>query len=318
MECPTCLLTDASKPEVLRYFWPEQDVVVELAEDGPCSFCRDVERYLDVDRLREERDEFFARAKRPIFLAYSGGKDSTATLYHLRRELDVPVIAVLFDNGFIPSEVLVYAQKVCDQLDAELIIDRQPGAGERLDRGFQRRLKVAFRGVRNDVCAPCSKTFMRRFHHMIIERGADSIVLGNNFWVHSPHTSGGEDPPFMTSTWDKRLLDGSVVHNINLPFASRITYGRTQEILAEIGFHQAAFRGYTTNCVLSDFQDYVREKDGQVTDWGREYLSLEVSSGYITRDEALAKLESAAGGYDLELMKRIEASLTGGDALGAI
>jgi len=318
MECSNCLLTSQSNLDVLEFFWPGRGLTVELAPDGPCSFCRDVAAYLDEDELAAERDQFFERATRPIFLAYSGGKDSTAALYHLRRELDLPVVAVLFDNGYIPSEVIDYAKRVCARLDAELIVDRQPPGKERLAVGFSRRLKVAFRGVRNDVCTACSKTFMSRFHRLVIERGSDSIVLGNNFWTHSPHTSGHSDPPTMRATWDKTLLSGEVVHNINLPFASRITYARTQEILEQVGFHEVSFSGYTTNCVLSDFQDHVRERDGQTTDWGREYLSLEVSSGYITREEALAKLGSQVRGPDPELMRRIEATLTTGAPLGKI
>ena len=318
MECPRCLLTSESNFDVLEFFWPGRGVRVNLAPDGPCSFCRDVDRYLDVDQLAEERDRFFEQARGPVFLAYSGGKDSTAALYHLRRELELPVVAVLFDNGFIPRAVLEYAQTVCAALDAELIIDREAEERERLPTGFARRLKVAFRGVRNDVCTACSKTFMSRFHRLMVERGSDSIVLGNNFWTHSPHTSGHAEPSHMLASWDKTLRDGRVVHNINLPFASRITYARTQEILDEIGFHRATFSGYTTNCVLSDFQDHVRERDGQTTDWGREYLSLEVSAGYITRDEARALLASDASGPDLELMARIEASLSDGAPLGPI
>ncbi|MCB9595684.1 MAG: hypothetical protein H6719_23380 [Sandaracinaceae bacterium] len=308
-ECPTCLLTSEASQDVFRFFWPDQEVRAALSADGPCSFCRDVARYLDPARLLAERDAFFERARRPVFLAYSGGKDSTAALHHLRRDLGVEVVAVLFDNGFIPDVVLEYARSVCDRLDAELVIDREPVGRERLQRGFARRLQVAFRGPRNDVCTVCSKTFLRRFHRMMVERGADSIALGNNFWSHSPHTSGHADPPHMTATWDRVLPGGEVLHNINLPFASRITLARTRAILDEIGFHDAKFTGYTSNCVLSDFQDHVRARDGQRTDWGREYLSLEVSAGYVTRAEALSMLDASRAGPDEALMARIEAAL---------
>lgn len=310
MDCPRCLLTSESTQDVFRFFWPDQEIRAELREGAPCSFCEDVMRWLDPERLRQERDAFFARAKRPVFLAYSGGKDSTAALYHLRRELRVETVAVIFDNGFIPSEVLEYAERVCAALGAELVIDRERPGDERLPRGFARRLKVAFRGPRNDVCTVCSKTFLRRFHRIMGERGADSIVLGNNFWAHSPHTSGGAPPPYMTASWERALPDGRVARHLNLPFASRITHARILAILGEIGFHGAKFSGYTSNCVLSDFQDYVRARDGQRTDWGREYLSLEVASGFMTRAEALEKLARAeAQGFDAALMARIEADL---------
>lgn len=309
LECPSCLLTSESTQDVLRFFWPDHDVRAVLRPDGPCSFCEASARWLDPARLAAERDEVLARARRPVLLAYSGGKDSTAALHHLRRDLGVETLAVLFDNGFIPTAVLEYAARITAELGAELVIDREAPGRERLRAGFARRLRVAFRGPRNDVCAVCSKTFLRRFHRIARERGADTIVLGNNFWAHSPHTSGGAAPPWMTASWSRELADGATLWHLNLPFASRITRARTREILDEIGFHDARFTGYTSNCVLSDFQDHVRARDGQPTDWGREYLSLEVSAGYLTRAEALEELGRARGAADAALMARIERAL---------
>lgn len=314
--CPRCLLRSDSQLEVLRFFWPAREFELEVPPGRPCSFCADVERYLDRDALRAEREAFLADATGPLFLAYSGGKDSTAALYHLRRELDVPVVAVLFDNGFIPAAVIDYARGVCAELGAELIVDAGDGGPRRrLRRGFARRLRVAFRGPHNDVCAICGKTFMRRFRQIMAARGADSIALGNNFWVHSPHTSPpGVGPDRMTATHRATHPDGRTVRRIHLTFAASITHRRIQAILDEIGFHDAGFTGYTTNCVLSDFQDHTRERDGQRTDWSREYLSLEVSAGYIEREDALALLDRRPA-WDEELMARVGAAVAEGRAL---
>jgi len=51
-----------------------------------------------------------------VLMAYSGGKDSTYTMYLLRKKYDLRVLAMSFDNGFISETAARNIRQVTDQL----------------------------------------------------------------------------------------------------------------------------------------------------------------------------------------------------------
>jgi tRNA(Ile)-lysidine synthase TilS/MesJ len=60
--------------------------------------------YIDKEvQLMEAFDKYKNRPYQ-VLLAYSGGKDSTFTLYKLREKFHVSVLAVTFDNGFLTEQ----------------------------------------------------------------------------------------------------------------------------------------------------------------------------------------------------------------------
>jgi len=141
------------------------------------------------------------------------------------------------------------------------------------------------------------------------KRGSERLVTGDAIWAASPHTSKNLDDTYMRAVSKIQMEDGSIIRKMNFLFGARIKYQRVKEILQEIGFHSYEFKGYTTNCVLSDFQDYVRFANGDATDYGREYLSLEVTAGYLSQSDAMSILGRKKLDNDHGLMSRIHDSL---------
>ncbi len=86
---------------------------VRINDEGLCNYCLQNnkvnqnisnEEYIEKEnQLMEAFDKYRDRPYQ-VVLAYSGGKDSTFTLYKLREKFDVSVLAVTFDNGFITEQ----------------------------------------------------------------------------------------------------------------------------------------------------------------------------------------------------------------------
>ena len=107
-----------------RCVLPETFPGISFDRDGVCNFCRD---FKGEDKLREEKEEYFAKFKDLIkqlkgggdydcSLPYSGGKDSTYTLYLLKEVFNLRVLAITFDNGFLSEQAFRNIRKVTENL----------------------------------------------------------------------------------------------------------------------------------------------------------------------------------------------------------
>lgn len=60
--------------------------------------------YIDKEKQLVEAFNEYKNRDYQVLLAYSGGKDSTFTLYKLREKFHASVLAVTFDNGFLTEQ----------------------------------------------------------------------------------------------------------------------------------------------------------------------------------------------------------------------
>ena len=95
-----------------RCLIPETHETLTFDERGICSVCRSREAKQKVDWEQRQRDlgELIEqhRGKYPYdcLVPFSGGKDSTFTLYHLVTEYNVKPLVVQFDHGFLRPNLL--------------------------------------------------------------------------------------------------------------------------------------------------------------------------------------------------------------------
>lgn len=95
---------------------------------GVCNFCRDFagkDRDLKEEkkryeskflRLLEDLRDRRARSDYDVLMAYSGGKDSTYSMYLLKVKYDLRILALSFDNGFISEAAHRNIRNVTDRL----------------------------------------------------------------------------------------------------------------------------------------------------------------------------------------------------------
>jgi tRNA(Ile)-lysidine synthase TilS/MesJ len=78
------------------------------------------------ERQREKFDnlleKYRGRGSYDCLMAYSGGKDSTYTLTVLRKEYDLKILALTFDNGFIPQETFQNIRNVVENLKVDHLL----------------------------------------------------------------------------------------------------------------------------------------------------------------------------------------------------
>jgi predicted PP-loop superfamily ATPase len=84
-----------------------------INHEGLCNYCLQsnksnsnipIEEYVEKEKQLMEAFDKHKNLPYQVLLAYSGGKDSTYTLYKLREKFNVSVLAVTFDNGFLTEQ----------------------------------------------------------------------------------------------------------------------------------------------------------------------------------------------------------------------
>jgi hypothetical protein len=109
---------------------PETFPGIEFDEEGVCNFCLNLKGKTNLKESKEKRREKFddllekyrGRGSYDCLMAYSGGKDSTYTLTLLRKKYDLKILALTFDNGFIPQETFQNIRNVAENLGIDHLL----------------------------------------------------------------------------------------------------------------------------------------------------------------------------------------------------
>ncbi|NLF01430.1 MAG: hypothetical protein GX601_10690 [Anaerolineales bacterium] len=117
-----------------RCVLPETFPGIQFDDEGVCQFCR---RMPTTERRAEQKaslrarfeqlvDEVRAESGYHCLMSWSGGKDSTYTLWLLSHEYGLRVLAFTFDNGFVSPQAMNNMRTVADNLGVDHVITR-PG-----------------------------------------------------------------------------------------------------------------------------------------------------------------------------------------------
>lgn len=86
---------------------------VHINDDELCNYCKmhdknhasmTLKEYEEKEKQIIDAFNNYKHLPYQVILAYSGGKDSTYTLYMLKKKYDVSVLTVTFDNGFLTEQ----------------------------------------------------------------------------------------------------------------------------------------------------------------------------------------------------------------------
>lgn len=106
---------------------PETFPHISFNEEGVCNFCQG---FKGEDKLKEDKASYLEKFKELIqqvkgkadydcTLSYSGGKDSSYTLYVLRKIFNLRVLALVFDNGFLSEQALSNIHTMTEKLEVD-------------------------------------------------------------------------------------------------------------------------------------------------------------------------------------------------------
>lgn len=103
---------------------PETFPGIDFNEEGLCQYCRRMpdpeQREARKARLRAKFEELVSQARAQpgyhCLMAWSGGKDSTYTLWLLKEQYGLHVLAFTLDNGFVSPQALKNMRMVAENL----------------------------------------------------------------------------------------------------------------------------------------------------------------------------------------------------------
>lgn len=253
---------------------------IYIGPDGLCNMCLTYRRNFKPGTLETEVATFLRTPREPgcaldAAVAFSGGKDSTASLYLARKKFGLEVVAVLVDNGFIPSAVIESGRRVCDRLGVEMIvspIDFAPDLKRMMDEGF----RTAY------PCYRCTEMFHSAIQRYCSAHRINRVILGRNWWRWLE--------PEVRAV--RRVTDnatGMEMQFLSLPFALQMNLRDTMAVLAELGWEPVSIHGNSTNCLVPGLVEYpLFRRLGYHPELN--LLSREVISGYLDKESAAKQL----------------------------
>jgi hypothetical protein len=179
---------------------------ITIGEDGVCNICKNYESLNGEKRENKLKimEDLFAQAKKEawpyqILVAYSGGKDSSYLLYHLKKEYKLNVLAFSVIHPFMRKETQNTIDDITDNIGVDLI---KFNPQKSVIKGIIRQgvLDPERYGQRQSVgCSLCGA-----FHHMIPFVFAAKMSIPLVATGSDPAQSVGY-PPLAKSTFKQKL-----------------------------------------------------------------------------------------------------------------
>ncbi|TGC08308.1 hypothetical protein [Methanolobus halotolerans] len=298
---------------------------ISIDEDsGLCQFCQTYEPLSpqEKDGYLAQMEALFregsGKGEYDVIFALSGGKDSSYTLYELKRKYPfLNVMAVQFDNAFISDNAIENAKKMCEITECdyfrltmgdEVLYDTFRRAALSCD-AFPRFAKYRA----SDICNTCIGIIKQKLVEMSIVHRAPFIVFA--------FTPGQTPNPIINLStsfvkWSRDLFDDQlqkigiddrdenfvikkeVVENMDNVVPKIIhplclwdyNEERILEKLVDIGWNPPDINdSNSTNCTLNSFACYNHLQKYGIHAYAFDIAGI-VRSGDMTREEGLKKL----------------------------
>src|SRR5690606_6892025 len=293
-------------------------------ESGLCHFCETYtpltpqERTEYLTRIEKLFEQYVGAGNYDVIYALSGGKDSSYTLYKLKKDYPfLKVLAVQFNNGFTSEGAIKNAKKICEitgcdyfqlTMKEEILLDTFRKAAESYD-AFPRFAKYRS----SDICNVCISIIKQKLIEKAITEKAPFIVFA--------FTAGQSPNPIIPLSanflkWSRNLfetqlqkigvddkdevflLKKSVLANLGENVPSILhplclwDYNEDVilETLLEIGWESPGINdSNSTNCILNSFACYNHLKKYGFHPYTFDIAGL-VRSGDMSREEGFEKI----------------------------
>jgi tRNA(Ile)-lysidine synthase TilS/MesJ len=293
-------------------------------ETGLCHFCetytplssKEKSEYLSkIDDLFEN---YSGKGNYDVIYALSGGKDSSYTLYKLKKEYPfLKVLAVQFDNGFTYENAIKNARKMCKitgsdyfqlTMEKEILYDTFRKAAESYD-AFPKFAKYRA----SDICNVCITIIKQKLIEQAIIQKAPFIVFAFTAG-QSPNPIINLSPNFVK--WSRNLFDkqlqkigiddmdelflikSEVIENMGESALSILhplclweySEDKVLKTLLEIGWEPPGINdSNSTNCTLNSFACYNHLEKYGFHPYAFDTAGL-VRSGEMSREEGFEKI----------------------------
>lgn len=313
-------------------------------ESGLCHFCETYtpltlqEKTDYLTRIEKLFEQYAGTGNYDVIYALSGGKDSSYTLYKLKKDYPfLKVLAVQFNNGFTSEGAIKNAKKICEitgcdyfqlTMKEEILLDTFRKAAESYD-AFPRFAKYRA----SDICNVCISIIKQKLIEKAITEKAPFIVFA--------FTAGQSPNPIIPLSanflkWSRNLfetqlqkigvddkdevflLKKSVLANLGENVPSILhplclwDYNEDVilETLLEIGWESPGINdSNSTNCILNSFACYNHLKKYGFHPYTFDIAGL-VRSGDMSREEGFEKItQELSQPLIMEAAKKLNSNL---------
>jgi len=257
-----------------------------------CTACGLFLRHYDRKRVDHEVRTFQKGAIEDgaTLLEFSGGRHSCITLSLLRQSLNLNVIAVTLNNGFMPDAVIAQAKRISNNLGTRHLVVFDPFD---VDSILEPEGGIAM----EKCCNICNQKI-------------SSAVLGIARLLGIRWVANGENKyrsllPRVTSLGTIASDNGKhYVNTINLPFALSVNRNAGDQILKKIGWKETKVSGLSSNCLVPWLS---RESRTPCSSRNAlcELVAAEVRTGYLTRDEGFAMIRGVSAATTSQLSQKL-------------
>ncbi len=178
---------------------PETHETITFDIEGVCSVCNNhgKKQVVDWSQRQEDLDLIVADVKKrnasyDCIIPFSGGKDSTWSLYYAVKELGLKVLVVSFDHGFYRNQLIENRNRTLDSLGVDFLIFKP-------NQKLVKKLMIQSLKDKGDFCWHCHTGISSYPLHIAVEKeiplvlwGESSTEYTNYFKVEDFHTIDSE------------------------------------------------------------------------------------------------------------------------------
>lgn len=295
--------------------------------DGICKFCRDQpsqkEAILERNKLKEEMELVFNQFKTGsdyhCIVAFSGGKDSSYTLWLLAEVYQLNCLAVMIDNGYIAEEAIQNGKNLTAALGVDFHLLRpspkfMKGVVKKSLQGGVHS-KLALRRA-SEVCNSCISLINHQMLRLAIQMDIP-MIAGGYITGQVPKSSAvmkldlkvkqkfsenstrqmvkhfGEESRRYYSLPDLKEHHREFVYLINPILTVDYSEEMVYEVIEKYDWKQPENTGKnSSNCLLNDLGIKAHQKQQGYNPYVFEIAEM-VRNAQMSREEALAKVEGA-------------------------
>ena len=288
---------------------------ITFNKSGYCNICESYMKYFDKNHLKKERRFFYSfigkgNGKHDIMVGISGGKDSSAALYQIKKMGFTP-LAYTLDLGYLHPYIFQRARHVADAcgVDYEVIPVKKyitpkiKNRFEELSMLYKRNKKEEFaqdyllgrEGYKGIVrpCWICRELVIHATYAEAVKRGINLVAIGINEWTSLKQTTSGRKFAVSAIRKLKPFRNKPAAYIVHFPFLMQKTLGSTRQVLKKMGWHYYNnVQSNAASCLLAcAAEKQLYANLGFHPDTTR--LAREVTVGFLTKKEAKKALMEA-------------------------